>query len=354
MKPCDLTPATIAKGMGISEVHLWWLAHHIDRLYKPRRKQLIKGKARPIDPPTPWLKRTLRKLHRFLQKSFPPHRAVHGGAKGRSCVTAANVHKGRPFLIARDVDNCYPSVTTEMEKQTLLCQGFRADTAHILSLVLTRQDIIPHGAPTSSDALNLYLSESDRRLARTMIRRGARYSRTYDDMVVSTRRVETVDALGAVLEIEIARRGLRVSEKKRRHHGLQLPHQVQTVHGLVVNNPRGIGLTLEQQQRALRVGEEYVGAARCVSPESLEPVAYKRQQLFGWINYSRQVRFGPAKHLARLLGQGDRLVGRRLRLNGVTRTKKWWVCSPQRNRTRAIAKSWRDAAVAGPKVVPTP
>lgn len=134
VKNADLTPTAIAQAMGISESHLWALAHNADPLYNARRNKLIKGKARPIDPPKPWAKRALRKLHRFLKRACPPHGAVHGGAGGRSCVTAANVHKGRGFLLTRDADNCYPSITTDMLKQSMLRQGYPSHTAYILTL----------------------------------------------------------------------------------------------------------------------------------------------------------------------------------------------------------------------------
>lgn len=341
MRPVDVTPHILAVAKGISEPCLWWLAFNVAQGYKATRSIQVKGKNREVDPPTPPLKRLFRRLHRFIQKELRPHRVVHGGAKGRSCVTAANVHKGSPFIVTRDIQKCYPSISTNMLRRRLLHQGFRSDTAKLLSLLLTHRDIIPHGSPASCDALNLFLGGADRALAGKCRRHGGRYTRTYDDMVVSTGSRPGARTFATALEEQIERHELQVSDHKRRDHGFQPAHELQRVHNLVVNNGRGVGMTDKQYREALAVGETYVRSARCVSPDSLEALAYRRSQVHGWLHFSRQLRFSPAKHLQRLLTQGDGLVRRRLERERVARTGKWWVRSRKRNRPRMLADKWR-------------
>jgi hypothetical protein len=341
MKPSDLTPERIAEAMKISLAEVWRIALETENWYRPRRRVQIKGKWRAIDPPSPRLKKLFRRLHRFVQVSLKPDQAVHGGIRGRSCFTAAHVHKGRPIIITRDVQDCYPSVETDVLRRNLLNSGMRSDTAKLLSLLMTNRGTIAHGSPLSGDALNLFLQDGDERIRTQCARSSARYTRSADDMVISVRSGGAVSEHEQLLELEIRVHGLRVSEGKRERQGFQSCRERQRVHNLVVNSRRGIGIPAEQVAKAFDAGEWYVRSARSVSASSLESVAHNRLKARGWMNFCRQAQFGPAVHLGRLLESGDRLVRWRLRRVRVARTRKWWVVSRKRNRPRELAEYWR-------------
>ncbi|MBE3037800.1 MAG: hypothetical protein IMZ62_03150 [Chloroflexi bacterium] len=317
------------------------MASNMASWYKPARKVLIKGKLREIDPPTPVLRYRLRKLHRFIAANFRPHRGVHGGAKGRSCFSSARVHKGRRYIIKRDVKDCYPSIKTAALLDRLVAYGFCEETARILSLLMTLNGRLPHGSPVSADALNLFLFEADEVIVAKCTVLGGKYSRTYDDMVVSTNSGAASRELGEVLESQIAAHGLEVNSRKRAKEGFQPPHKRQLVHNIDVRSAGGVRIVREHEQKALAVATRYVRAARCVSPESLEPVALLRSQAAGYMHYCGQADFGPAKQLRRLLKQGDRHVRKRLTNECVTRCRKWWIISLRRNKAKQIAQRWR-------------
>ncbi|MBI4716828.1 MAG: hypothetical protein HY763_03410 [Planctomycetes bacterium] len=343
MKPSDITPAMIAEACKVDEGRLWRIAERTESQYHSPRPKLIKGRHREIDPPNHDFKKVLRRLHRYLQRSLTFPRCVHGGLRGRSCVTAAGNHVGRKYIVTRDVKDCYPSIPTEALRRRLIDEGFRSDTALLLSRLMTNRGVIPHGAPVSGDALNLFLADSDRRLDHCVRRRGGSYTRSADDMVVSVGARESVTPLARVIEDEIEGHGLRVSEHKRRQKGVQHSNTRggPRVHNLLVNNRRGVGAVPEHRAKGLRLAESYVCGARSVRPETLEGLASRRAELVGMINYFRQLRFSPARHLARLLRQGDRLVRSRLSTVGVSLTAKWWVNSRKRNRPREIGDRWR-------------
>src|SRR5947207_8883662 len=107
MKPQEVTVLDIARLTGVLVDEIWKYASTIDQEYWPTRLKWVKGKRRPIDAPKRLLKYRLRRLHTFLQQTFPPNRNVHGGARGRSCFTAASLHRGRKYVVTRDVEDCY-------------------------------------------------------------------------------------------------------------------------------------------------------------------------------------------------------------------------------------------------------
>lgn len=198
-----LTVDDIAKAMGLSIPQVWSLARNMDRAFWPTQRKLVRGKIREIDKPKPQTKRVLRKLHRFLQRRVGADRSAHGGARSRSCFTAARQHLGRGYVVARDVKDAYPSVLREALKHRLCRLGFRADVSLLLSLLCTVRGRLAQGSPVSSDALNLFFFDADRALSAACGSVGARYSRTYDDMVISVNRGSMAEWPGNAMRKEI-------------------------------------------------------------------------------------------------------------------------------------------------------
>src|SRR5262245_47633189 len=127
--PSQLRFVDLSVAMGLSPEVLGHLLRHIETHYKPRRTKLIKGKLRPIDAPTRHLKKLLRRLHRLLVAKFVVHPCVHGGAKGRSCVSGAAIHCGARIIGIRDLKNAYPSISKEMPDTALRKRGVRHSVA---------------------------------------------------------------------------------------------------------------------------------------------------------------------------------------------------------------------------------
>ncbi len=307
--------------------------------YTPDKEK--KGKSRIIDPPKPEAKRLFRRLHRYLTRHIPAHGGAHGGVRGRSCFTSARKHLGKRHVVIRDVDNCYPSISTEQLRQEMLRNRYRSDVAWLLSRLFTVHGRIPQGSPLSSDALNIFLYRSDNVISSACGRHAAEYGRVYDDHVASFDADEFVDIVEEIMERQIAKAGLEINRRKCEINGHQPAHRRQLVHGLVVNSKRGIRIAPEQSKKALHAAESYLASARVVDADSIQMVAYKRQVVHGWMHQCRQAEHSPAKQIYRLLKAGDRKVEARLKQHGLARfCKAWWVNSKRKN-PRLIARAWR-------------
>lgn len=342
MHPGKLTVSDIAHVMGLDVGQVWGLARNMDRAFYPTRRKRVRGKIREIDAPKPVTKRTLRKLHRFFQRRLGAHPSVHGGARSRSCFTSARQHLGRRYVVSRDVKDAYPSISQQALKGRLLGLGFRADVALLLSLLCTVRGRLAQGSPVSSDALNFFFYDSDRALSAACRRRGARYSRTYDDMVISVNLPSMAEWPGELMRRHIENHGLSINPRKLRKSGFKPRHHEQRVHNLVVNNKRGVRVPDEHAQRAVKLVEAYLRGTKVVSSGSLERLAYLRCQVTGWMHYCRQAEFGPARHIRRLLDAGDLHVQHALSAAGlVPNRKKWWVVCPTRNEPARLATIWK-------------
>lgn len=347
MSPLAMTTHDIAKALDVSVAELWWVAKNMDKLFFPTRMQLVGKKLREIDAPKPLTKKLLRKLHRYLAKTIGAHPSVHGGARSRSCFSSARVHLDRRFLITRDVQDCYPSITQLELKRRLIRRGFRTDVALLLSLMCTVRGRVAQGSPVSCDALNAFLHDSDRALSAACARNGSRFSRTYDDMVVSVQSPKMIEWPGTAMRRQIENHGLRINARKLRVNGLQCQHHDKRVHNLSVNSKRGVGIVREQSKKAVALAESYLRGARVASASSIESLAYKRSQVTGWMYFIRQAEFGPSRQIRRLLEAGDRHISKILKRRGlVAHRGKWWVTSKARNEPRRLARNWRQKEVA--------
>ena len=342
MHPKTLTVDDIARAMGLGTPDVWTLARNMNRAFWPTRRKRVRGKEREIDSPKSETKRLLRKLHRFLQKHLCAHKSVHGGAKGRSCFTSAREHLGRRYVVTRDVQNAYPSISQAALKSRLLKLGFRADTALLLSLLCSVRGRLAQGSPVSSDAMNLFFFDTDRAIAAACGQVGAAYSRTYDDMVISLDSRARAEWPGDVMGKQIDGLDLTINRRKLLKTGFQPRHHEQRVHNLVVNSRHGVRIPVEQVKKATELAKSYLRGAKVASPDSLEFLAHKRSEVTGWMYYCRQADFGPAKHIRRMLDAGDRHVLRALKAANLgAHHGKWWIMAPpNRNEPARIAAAW--------------
>ncbi len=345
--PALLMPDDIADCVGIRLAQLIKYANDTSLLYGERRKKVIKGKSRPIDPPTAVFKRLGRMLHRFLSRNYSLHHSVHGGAIGRSCFTAAARHLNRIHVITRDIAQCYPSIHMDMLFKQLSNYGFNPVTADLLCKLFLRDDQIPQGSPLSTDALNFFFYEFDARITKICRKHGGRVTRTYDDIVISTSNPNSVEFLANALEREIELYGLKINQKKKIENGLQTLKlkDFPKVHKLVLDPKKGVTIPQEQKRNALKHAEAYLRGCKCVSPNSLEGIARKRRIVMGHVSHMRQARSSNVRHVYQLVKQGDVLVRNVLQRNSIEHKKKWWLITENEsschNEPRRVSEIWR-------------
>jgi hypothetical protein len=201
------------------------------------------GPPRVIERPKARLKAVQRRILRDILAWVPAHDAAHGFVPGRSALTHAAVHTGRPAVLRVDLEDFFATVTAGRVYGTFRTAGYPEAVAHALTGLCTnvvpvvldapfplrRRLATPHlpqGAPTSPALANLAAFMLDRRLAAL----GAPYTRYADDLVFSgPHRIRgLLAAIAAIARDE----GFRVNARKTR---LMSAGGRQTVTGIVVN-----------------------------------------------------------------------------------------------------------------------
>ncbi len=357
MIPRRVSPADVAKGMGVSEQEAWKFARTIANHFLPTREQKVGAKVRIIDAPKPRAKKMLKKLHRWMHQENSAHPKAHGGVSSRSPFTSARRHVSKNRNVwTRDAKDCFPSINGEMFCRELRNLGFRQDTAKLLTMLCIVRDRIPQGSPISNDALNIYLWSLDQTMSAKAGNGNCEYSRVADDLVLSSPCNESGNRLCRNMEDLLREKGLKINQKKRKKEGFQNRSKPQHVHSIRVDKRKGTEIHKNHQKIAWKLAERYVHSCKCLQPGSLRATADIRKRLEGYMHYSRQAMYSNVRHLRRQLELGDRIVARKLSAIRITAHKnKWWAVSVKRNKFGAkivtkdepkrIAAVWRQRLI---------
>ena len=219
------------------------------------------GGVRLIEMPKLRLKELQRRILSGILDAIPVHGAVHGFAKGRSIVSFAAPHAGRPVVLRLDLQDFFPGFPAARVQALFRTLGYPEGVADRLGGICTNavpRDVwnvrpleiaaaewkearnlygrphLPQGAPTSPALANLMAYRLDCRLSGLAKTAGAVYTRYADDLGFSgdegfERGVERFAAHAAAIALE---EGFSVNHHKTRimRHGVR-----QQLAGVVVN-----------------------------------------------------------------------------------------------------------------------
>lgn len=206
------------------------------------------GGGRKIQAPSAWLKVLQRALYRAMLCLITPHPASHGFELERSIVTNAQTHCGQPLVVRYDLKGAFqntrrPAVMAALGRDLLTLQ-FSDQALAFLGDVLTLDDALPTGAPTSPFLLNRVLFELDSAITELALRKSVRYSRYADDLTLSGANALSLEPRITQL---LLRMGYSLNAKKTRVYrkgGRQL------VTGLVVNSATNLPRETRRNLRA--------------------------------------------------------------------------------------------------------
>lgn len=326
MRPQDLTISHIANALNTTPDKAFEISQNMDLYLKGPFNIYRKGKCRKIyKPKYPFIYK-LKNLHRSFQKWGFEHSCVHGGVKGKSCVTAAILHIGNKSQATRDIKDCYPSISRDMLYHKLEQRGFDEYVASLLSNLMTINNAVPQGSPISSDAMNLYLYNIDQKLASEAGKLNAVYTRTYDDMVASSRSPRAVKRLAHTIDFEVSKNALKINEKKKEKNGYRSPNETRTVHNIVVTSPKGLKVTQKHTEDARSNVCNYLLSSKSVTPRSIYALIKKRHVAMGWVRYVESVNPKHGKHLKQIAKTADHKALKCFQKNiDLSNSYKWWL-----------------------------
>ncbi|TNE47511.1 MAG: RNA-directed DNA polymerase [Deltaproteobacteria bacterium] len=217
----DLTPETIAEARAKIQAGEGYESWSIDK---------GNGSKRIITSPVDQLKDIQTRILSQLIYHIPVSNACHGFVPGRSIVTNAMTHQGATSLINLDLKDAFPSVSKHRVELGLRIglgrvikkfglrfpRPMRDELIALLGELLTVDDQLPQGAPTSGYLLNIAAMSLDKRLFELIQEHDQEvtYTRYADDLTFTCKDGElTTDFLNKLKRV-IRRSGFRWNPRK--------------------------------------------------------------------------------------------------------------------------------------------
>jgi RNA-directed DNA polymerase len=171
---------------------------------------------------------------------------VHGFVPYKSFITNATEHVGAKYMLNVDVKDFFPSIKTPLVASIFETLGYSEKVSFQLARLVTLEDSLPQGAPTSPAIANLVMHPFDVAMTRHAREASLVYSRYADDITFSGNNVINVEVLELV-RLHLSALGLSLNEKKTRFMG---SNSAKEVTGLIIG------------REGPRLPKEYLNSAR--------------------------------------------------------------------------------------------
>lgn len=233
--------AVLAKTLSVAEQRLLGLIRRGEKNYLIFDK-MVKGKNRTLSEPLAELKVLLKRvLSRIICHIQYPH-YLHGGVKAadpRDFLSNAKAHTKAEVVMAVDIRNFFPSIGESMVQDAFmrLCR-FPAPVASALAKLVTLNNQLPQGSPTSSAISNIVMFEREYKLVSGLEAQGFIYTRLIDDITVSCNKEISPEKVTKVID-KIAHMtsayGFELHPNKTTVRSRANPKELLTVTGLWLN-----------------------------------------------------------------------------------------------------------------------
>jgi hypothetical protein len=294
--------SVLAKALGVTEQRLTGLVKRGGRNYLIFNKN-VKGKERTLCEPLAEMKVLLKRvLSRIFCHIQYPH-YLHGGVKAenpRDFLSNASAHAKAEVVIALDIRSFFPSIGETIVTDALmrLCR-FPAPVAVMLSKLVTLNNQLPQGSPTSTAISNIVMFEKEYKLVSGLEAQGYTYTRLIDDITISCIRSISSERVTKVIN-QVAKMtssyGFVLHPEKTSVRSRSNPKDLLTVTGLWLN--RGTPKLLPKKRGA-------------ISKEVVE--LYKRGQIEGRYSLDFHEAYNSASGKVALLSRLHNSRAQRLR-----------------------------------------
>lgn len=178
-------PEHLARQLGMPMRALEFYMKNSEQQHYEKREQKKSGGIRLIEPPFENRKALQRAINKVLKRVILPD-FFHGSVPGKTHITNAAPHCGKPLVQKFDLRNFFPSVTSKMVermfREQLRCSP---DVARILTRLTTFRGHVPQGSPTSSLVACLVLVPAACRMKALADKHGWDFTVYVDDLTFS-------------------------------------------------------------------------------------------------------------------------------------------------------------------------
>lgn len=209
----NLNPTSLSQILGISIGGLKRINRIAPKLYYAKFIQKKDKKLRKLEIPSSNLKNLQTIILRNILYRLELHHSLFGGP-GTSTKKAAMPHVRKPLLITTDLKDFFPSVKAHHVRNMLLQYGASEETADTLTRLVTHNNHLPQGAPTSPAIGRLVLRPFAEELEKILCNiRKASFSVYVDDIILSGPR--GIKGFLSTIRKILARHGFKLNNRTK-------------------------------------------------------------------------------------------------------------------------------------------
>jgi RNA-directed DNA polymerase len=244
----DLSIIDLSLAIGISPRLITSFIHATHKHYRQFEIGKRGGGTRKINSPRVFLKVVQYWLLDYLLHSLKVHPNCNSYQKGKSILTNASPHIRKKFVANLDIVNFFGSISQDMVKKVLVENGFGTQLSKTISRIVTLENSLPQGSPTSPVISNSYLYNFDIFASEISRELGVKYTRYADDITMSGNRKHNIIKVIESVINNLKKSGLQINEKKTR---IASQSGQQRVTGIVVNRKLMPPRMLRRKVRAM-------------------------------------------------------------------------------------------------------
>lgn len=219
-----------------------------DDLYQTKKIRKKSGGFRELHIPDAKLKRLQRSLLRYGFDGLPLDEAVHGFRQGRSILSNAQPHVGKPCVVNVDIDSFFESTVYAKVLRAcsvLVDRRFCPYGHFVLADLCCFGGKLPTGAPTSPAIANFALVSADKSIGKAAHKHGITYTRYADDLTFSGD--GNTPKILPFVEKVLGQAGYKLKQNKT---NIYRRGRRQMVTGLVVNDKPNVARRIRRRLRA--------------------------------------------------------------------------------------------------------
>lgn len=232
--PPVTSPEALSVIFGYNPGFIWSLLGKTHRYY--RYFTIAKGAGvRHIQAPRVALKAIQKWLGYHIQTVWTPAENVFGFVSGKSHIGAAAQHLSANWVYSLDIENFFPSVSSQRVENALQAVGYKTEPSiSLLTKLCCLNGHMVQGAPSSPVLSNIALEKVDGYLASIALEHHSVYTRYADDIVFSGKD-DVPDSLPDKVKNILIEDGWILSARKER---LSVSPSRLKVHGLLVHGEK--------------------------------------------------------------------------------------------------------------------
>ncbi|HGI6746894.1 TPA: retron St85 family RNA-directed DNA polymerase, partial [Listeria monocytogenes] len=215
---------------GIKKEYIYLVVSSPRHYYRHFKIPKSNGFLREIDEPLPNLKIIQKWILNNILQNVPVSPYAKAYLHKTTLIDNAKFHKRQKIVYKLDIQNFFPSISSHMIYNFFCEAGYDLKLSRVLSRIVTLNNGLPQGAPTSPYLSNIIFKEIDLKIAKYCQQHKIRYTRYADDLTFSGD--FNYNKLKTFVEWNIQKSGFNLNNSKTK---ILPKNKRQIVTGIVVN-----------------------------------------------------------------------------------------------------------------------